>query len=127
MPSFLLILRDDPKSWAKYSPEEMQKIFERYFAWGTRMREQKRVLDGHKLKDEGGKSVRKESAGGRKSLRVVDGPYAETKDVIGGYYLIRADSYAEVMKLIEDHPHLDLGHTIDVRQIDPVGPDDPES
>jgi len=120
MPTYLLILRDDPKSWQRYSPEEMQKIFERYFEWGTRMRAAGRVVDGHKLKDEGGKTVRKDAKG----MRVIDGPFAETKDVIGGYYLVRADSYAHVVELLKDHPHLELGHTIDAREIDPIGPDD---
>ncbi|MCI0652423.1 MAG: YciI family protein, partial [Planctomycetes bacterium] len=55
-----------------------------------------------------------------KRLKVVDGPFAETKDVIGGFYLVKADSYSHCVDLIQDHPHLEFGQTITVREIDPV-------
>ena len=114
MPSYLVLLQEDPKSWTKYTPEQMGQVLEKYMAWGAKMQKSKRLEDGRKLADEGGKVVTK----GSKGLRIVDGPFAETKDVIGGYYLLRADSYDQCVELLQDHPHLDYGQTIAIRAID---------
>ena len=49
---------------------------------------------------------------------VTDGPYSETKEVLGGYYLIEAANYDEAVRRCKDHPHLEHGGTIEVRQIE---------
>ncbi len=49
-------------------------------------------------------------------MRITDGPYAETKDVVAGYYLIQAESYEDAVECSEDCPHLEFG-TIEVRRI----------
>ena len=54
------------------------------------------------------------SAGGKP--RATDGPYSETKEVLGGIYLIEAKDYDEAVERTLDHPHLDHG-TIEVRQL----------
>lgn len=51
----------------------------------------------------------------------MDGPYAETKEVLGGYYLIEAPNYEEAVRRSLDHPHLSHG-TIEVREIEVVRP-----
>src|SRR4029077_16336391 len=49
--------------------------------------------------------------------RVTDGPYSETKEVLGGYYTIEAANYDEAVQRTLDHPHLEHGGTIEVRQV----------
>lgn len=114
MPKYMLLLYDDPSSWANVSPDQMQKIIEKYMAWGARMREAGIMEVGHKLTDEPGKVIR----GRDGQARVTDGPYSETKEVLGGYYLIDADSYEQAVERSRDCPHLEYGGTIEVRQID---------
>jgi hypothetical protein len=120
MPTYLVLLQEDPTTWARFTPAQMRKVLEKYMAWGIKMRRSKRILDGHKLGEEGGRVMKKDGKG----VRVVDGPFAETKDVIGGFYLFKADSYDHCLELLEDHPHLEYGHTIAVRAVDPISPDD---
>jgi hypothetical protein len=55
------------------------------------------------------------SQGGK--TRTTDGPYSETKEVLGGFYLIEAASYDEAVQRSLDHPHLEHGGTIEVRQL----------
>jgi hypothetical protein len=74
------------------------------------------MVNGHKLTEEGGKRLNR--AGGK--LSVVDGPYAEAKEVVGGIYLLRAKDYDEAVKLASDCPHLQFGR-IEVKQIDFMG------
>ncbi len=51
-------------------------------------------------------------------VRVTDGPYSETKEVLGGYYTIEAASYEQALDRARDCPHLEYGGTIEVRQVD---------
>ena len=55
------------------------------------------------------------SKGGRPS--VTDGPYSEMKEILGGYYTIEAADYDAAVKLALDHPHMEYGGTIEVRQV----------
>ncbi len=48
---------------------------------------------------------------------VVDGPYSETKEIIGGYYLIEARDYDDAVATVRDCPLLGYGN-FEVRQID---------
>jgi hypothetical protein len=49
----------------------------------------------------------------------VDGPYAEAKEVVGGYFIVEADGYDDAVALCRDCPHLAYGR-IEVRQLDRV-------
>jgi hypothetical protein len=49
--------------------------------------------------------------------RATDGPYSETKEILGGYYTIEAADYNEAVQLSLAHPHLEYGGTIEVRQV----------
>ena len=54
-------------------------------------------------------------------VRVTDGPYSETKEVLGGYYIVAAESYDRAVDLARDCPHFEYGGTIEVREIDTMG------
>jgi hypothetical protein len=69
-------------------------------------------VGANKLVDDAGKVLR----GGKATA--TDGPYSETKEVLGGYYLIEAASYDEAVRLSLDHPHLQYDGTIEVRRVE---------
>jgi hypothetical protein len=71
---------------------------------------------GDKLTDEPGKVVRRRDG----QVRVTDGPYSETKEVLDGYYIIEAASYDQAIERSWDCPHLEYGGTIEVRQVDMI-------
>ncbi len=109
MPQYMLLLYDDPSGWQKLSPEEMQKAIEKYMAWTKKPF----TVDSKRLGQDTGRVIR--SVNGK--ARATDGPYSETKEVLGGYYLIEASSYDEAVARALDHPHLEYGGTIEVRQL----------
>jgi hypothetical protein len=109
MPQYMLLLYDEPSHWDKLSPEEMQKALEKYMAWGKKPF----TLGGKRLAPDAGKVIRSESGKGR----ATDGPYSETKEVLGGFYQIEAASYEEAVERSLTHPHVEYGGTIEVRQI----------
>ena len=114
MPKYMLLLHDNMSELSKMSPDEMQRIIARYNAWSEKMGRTGKLVGGEKLTDEGGKHIT--AKGGK--MTVKDGPYAEAKEVIGGYFLIEAKDYAEAAKLCEDCPHLALNGRIELRAID---------
>ncbi len=116
MPKYMLLLHDDTAAFADVSPEQMQTVIEKYVAWGERLRKDGIMTGGEKLADEPGKVIRRRDG----DVRVTDGPYSETREVLGGYYTIEAKDYAHAIELSRDCPQLEYGGTIEVRQIDPM-------
>jgi hypothetical protein len=113
MAQFLLLARDrGDEMFAGMSPEEIQRIIQRYIAWGDRLKAAGRMRANHKLESDG-RVLRKD--GGR--VRVLDGPYSETKEIVAGFWLFEAADEAEALKLLEDHPHVEFG-SLELRAID---------
>ena len=110
MPQYMLLLYSDPSHWTQLSPDEMQKATEKYMAWTQKPF----TRDGKRLADDAGRVMRRPKSG---QIRTTDGPYSETKEVLGGYYTIEAASYDEAVKLCQDHPTLEYGGTIEVRHV----------
>jgi len=53
-------------------------------------------------------------------MRVTDGPYSETKEILGGYFTVTADNYEAAVKRAGECPHLEFGGTIEVREVDVI-------
>ncbi|MFK7742655.1 MAG: YciI family protein [Planctomycetota bacterium] len=124
MSRFLLILRGDAATdYSHYTPDDFQQILDEYRTWGERMTAEKRLLGGEKLADDSGRVIHppkvasQGSPGPIHQEAVHDGPYVESKEVVGGYYLIEADDYAHAVALCEQHPNFRFG-SIEIRQID---------
>ena len=116
MPQFMLLLTGEPGAMDGLSPTEIQAIVEKYGAWTGKMAAAGKLVHGRKLMDEGGKIVTRKG----NKLTVVDGPYSETKEVVGGFFVLKADTYEEAAELASDCPHLEFG-PIGLRQIDFMG------
>jgi hypothetical protein len=54
---------------------------------------------------------------GTDRVAVTDGPYAESKELVGGFFIIRAADYDEACSLALSCPHLSYGGGVEVRQI----------
>jgi hypothetical protein len=103
MARYYLFLRENPKVFAKLSPSDFQGIVERYSQW--RRKNSKHVKGGQKLKDGEGRVLR----GQGEALRAADGPFAEAKEVLGGFFVIEARSYDAAAKIASTCPHLEFG------------------
>src|SRR5215470_16151656 len=112
MPQFMLLLYGDPSRWETMSPDEMQVAFGKYMGWGKKARDAGFLTGLNKLKDDGGKVVQS------KNGVATDGPYSETKEVLGGYYIIEAANYDEAVRRTLDHPHLEYDGVIAVREVE---------
>ncbi len=117
MPKFMLILRSDVTAdYSALTPDDFAKILAEYEAWGTKVGSQGRLDLGRKLTDQGGKVIWPRG----KKTEVKDGPYVESKEVVGGVYVVKADNYEHAVKLCEGHPNFRFG-SIEVRELDFMG------
>lgn len=115
MPKYMLFLYEDPAAFQELSPEEMQAVIRRYHDWRNGLEEAGRLVASDKLKDGEGRVVRRDD--GR--VRILDGPYSETKEVIGGFFAIEAESYEQAVEVCDGCPHLDYG-TIEIRETEVI-------
>ena len=114
MAQYLLLLYDNPAEYARLSPEEIRNWMGKYQAFGQKLRDKKILLGSNKLADEPGRIVRRNSD----QIKVTDGPYSETKEWLGGYYLIEVTNYQAAVDAARDCPCIEHGGTIEVREID---------
>jgi hypothetical protein len=93
------------------SPEQMQKTMEQWVAWFKDLGAKGHLKDpGHPL-EHTGKVVK------GKQKTVTDGPYAETKDVVGGYILVEAKDLDQAVELSKGCPILEVGGSVEVRPV----------
>ena len=115
----LLLRADVTTDYSEFSPEDFAQILGEYQAWAERVSQAAKLDLGRKLTDDGGKVIWPRGD----KTEVKDGPYVESKEVVGGIYVLTADSYEHAIKLCEGHPNLRFG-SIEVRQIDFLGEPD---
>ena len=115
MPNYMLLLHADSTRPRPTSPDEIMAITKSYMSWADRMRAEGRLKGGEKLTFDGGKVMRPNGGG---KVTVTDGPYAESKELVGGYFAISAKDYDEACRIAESCPHLGYGGSIEVRQVD---------
>lgn len=118
---FILLIYTDEKGWEAKSEEERKGIVQEYFALTHELREQGRYVAGAPLKPTTtGATVRIRDA----DRLVTDGPFAETKEQLGGYFLIEADSIDEALEWAGKIPAARYG-SVEVRPVQPVGAEVP--
>jgi hypothetical protein len=107
MTQYMLLLHQAPNYNTDLPREKMMEMTKRYMAWADGMRQKGKLAGGEKL-----------AAGGVRYIKVKDGkpmasdgPYAEAKDVIGGYFVVEAKDAAEAEAIAKDCPHLSLAST----------------
>ncbi|WP_437933374.1 YciI family protein [Sorangium sp. So ce341] len=108
MNEFMYLFRG---SDASGSPAEMQQHMQRWTAWAKELTEK-----GH-LKRPGSPLERTGKVVQGRQKAVVDGPFAEAKDVVGGYMLIEAEDLAHAVELSKGCPILERGGSVEVRPI----------
>ncbi len=106
MQEFLLILKGDGMN--DMSPDELQNIMKDYQAWVAGLGEN--YLGGQRL-GENGAMIDRES----KELST-DGPFLESKEIIAGYYMIKATSQEEANRIALTSPHVGL-YSIEIRPL----------
>jgi hypothetical protein len=112
MSQFMLFIRNGEES-NELSPEQIQQAIQRFSAWAKKLREQGKLIAAEKLKDNEGLLL-----SSRKRQIVVDGPFAETKETIGGYFIVEAGDLDEAVEITKECPALSNGGIVELREIE---------
>ena len=107
MAQFMLMLHQAPAYNVDLPREKMMEMTRKYMAWGDNLRQKGKLAGGEKLTASGGRHIRLKDGKPVAS----DGPYAEAKDVVGGYFILEAKDLAEAESLVRDCPHMSLAPT----------------
>lgn len=91
---YILLIYGNPAAEALLSEEQMQEVYQAHEAYGQAMQEAGVLRGGAELKPPTTATTVR-FAGGRTTL--VDGPFAETKEHLGGYYLIETDTLDQAL------------------------------
>ncbi|HYY28732.1 MAG TPA: YciI family protein [Chthoniobacterales bacterium] len=113
MAQFMFFIRSEGADFSKYSAGDFQDLLKRYQAWTEKLKTEGRFLAGEKLSNDRGKSLK--SKGGQ---IIVDGPYADTKEAIGGFYIIEAKDLNEAVEIGKSCPSLTDGGSVEIREVD---------
>lgn len=113
-PTYMFVFRSSA-GMADLTPEQMQQSFQQWMSWIAQMRARGQYLAGDPLEDAPGKVLR-----GPGGAKITDGPYAEAKEIVGGYMLIKATSFDEAVAISRDCPGLLRGGCVEVRQLMPI-------
>ena len=107
MKDFVLIFRNSSNQHANPSPEQMQERMN----WMGSVAAQNKLADkGNRLSASLAKTVKPGNI-------VTDGPYAEMKEFVNGYMIVKTNTIDEAVELAQANPILKAGGTIEVRAI----------
>ena len=82
------------------SPEQLQKVVSDWMAWFEELKEQGKCTGGHPLEREG------KLVSGKQGRNVADGPFAESKEAIGGYFYLQVADENEAIEIAKENAHL---------------------
>jgi len=114
---YMLLIHDDEKEWAKMSDAERQKIYVEYGAFSAGLKAAGQYLAGSQLQPTSTATSVQVRDGKR---LVTDGPFAETREQLGGYYLVEAQNLDEAIGWAAKIPSAKMG-TIEVRPVVEMG------
>jgi hypothetical protein len=109
MKDFMLLFRGAMQQF-EFSPEEMQKHMQKWFSWVDDLKAKNIYVSGEPLLPEG------KTVTGKKAV-VTDGPFAESKEIIGGFFLIKAATIEEATEIAKACPDLPLDGIVEIREV----------
>ncbi|HZJ17444.1 MAG TPA: YciI family protein [Chthoniobacteraceae bacterium] len=109
-PEFMLLFRNTQFE-QRLSAEEMAEAMRRLNVWLERWSASGHIKSGQPLSDDG------KIISGAKQRMVADGPFAESKEAIGGYVLVQAADFDEALKIADEWPLLDYDGIVELRPV----------
>lgn len=114
---YMLIFREtSPDTYQVMSPDQRQQLLKKWNDWYDGLAAQGKATSGRPLKLEG------RVVSGIGGERVIDGPFAEGKEAVGGFFLLRVDSMDEATEIAKQCPSLRYGLVVEVRPVAPSCP-----
>lgn len=110
-PYLMLFRNSGPENYAHLSPQQRQELMKRWNDWYDGLAAEGKAFEGQPLELEG------RVVSGVGGERVVDGPFAEAKEAIGGYVKLLVSGIEEATAIAQQHPGLEYGLEIELRPL----------
>lgn len=110
-PYILFFRNSGPENYQHLSPGQRQELMTRWNSWYDDLAAQEKAVAGQPLE------LETRVVSGPGGERVVDGPFAEAKEAIGGYVMLNVSGLEEATEIAQRHPGLAYGLIIEVRQM----------
>lgn len=110
---FMLLLRGGVSN-KDLSPEQLHQLIQKYLSWIESLSRSGHFIAGEPLEETG------KVLSGQDGHVITDGPFTESKEAVGGYFLIRAQDLNEAIKISRDCPIFDNYGTVEIRPIQHV-------
>jgi len=110
---YILLIYGSERVWGNMSKEEMEKIYAGHRSYGEAMRKAGVIRDGSELKPVTTATTVRFTTG---KPRTIDGPFAETKEQLAGYYIIEVDNLEDAISWAEKMPGMTDG-AVEVRPL----------
>ncbi len=112
--AFMLLFRNSgPENHRHLSPEQRQQLVTRWNGWFDGLVSQGKATEGQPLE------LDTRVVSGPGGTRIVDGPFPEAKEAIGGYVKLLVSGLDEATEIAKQHPGLAYGLIIEVRELTP--------
>ncbi len=105
-----LVIRHREANWESLKPERRESILSRYYEWMDSLESDGVYRGSHALRD-GGRILQSDAG------EVTDGPFVETKEIVGGFVLIEAADFDDATRIARGCPALEIGDAVEVRQV----------
>ena len=114
--AYMLLIMEEPDQRATRTEAEGRAVFDRMVRWGNGLKERGLLQGMESLSSPDGDSARVQVRGGKSSL--VDGPFAEAKEMVGGFYLLNCATREEALAIAARCPAAEWA-TVEVRETAP--------
>ena len=109
MKEFIFLFRSPYAEMAKLSPDQIQEYMMKWKVWTTKLSEAGKLKFGDRLSREEAKVV---SDFGN---IVTDGPFIESKEIVGGYIIIQAENMVEAVEISKECPIYIVKGAVEIR------------
>jgi len=117
MKEFMMIFRNEKgEGGEKPSAEQMQAVLSHWQNWIGNIAAQGNYVGTNRLYSEGSRTLKPGNV-------VIDGPYAEVKEIVGGYLIVKANNLDEATEMAKSCPNLQYGGNVEVREVLSMDPD----
>ncbi len=113
MTEFMMIFRNAYTPDVKPTAEQLQESIKQWQDWMGGIAAQGKFAGTNRLSSEGAKVLKPNNV-------ITDGPYAELKEIVGGYLIVKAESMEDALKLAAGCPIFNIGGTVEVRNVIPM-------
>ena len=108
MVDFMLVMKGTHSDWIGLSAGEKQRVMEKYYGFVNNLKKENRFKSGSALKH-GGTQLYAE-----KGMVILDGPFAETKEALNGYFIFSARDQEEAVEIARSCPALIHGERVEI-------------